>query len=241
MKRKLLVVLTVLIVPLSIPLPMAMAGPIEDKVAVCTGCHGPQGHSQVPENPILAAQHPGYLEAALQAYINGERDYGIMKTLAGRLTAEDIKAISAHFAAQPPARSQAKAPGDAVRGKARTAVCAACHGPDGNSVAPANPNLAGQHATYLSNALKAYKSGSRTHVIMTSMVAALSDQDIEDIAAYYAAQSIRPPSAGVHEPTRLALNTESPAHLQKEFRLFAQTATPQASAAKPTMSGGKSR
>ena len=189
MKHRHLVVLTVLSVPLSMLLPGAMAGAIEDKVAVCTGCHGPLGHSQVPENPILAAQHPGYLESSLQAYVSGERDYGIMKTLAGRLSAEDIKAISAYFAAQPPAQSQAKAPGDAARGKARTAVCAACHGLDGNSVAPANPNLAGQHATYLSNALKAYKSGSRSNAIMASMAAALSDQDIEDIAAYYAAQS----------------------------------------------------
>lgn len=230
-----------LVVPLSMPLPMALAGTIEDKVAVCTGCHGPQGHSQVPENPILAAQHPAYLESALQAYVSGERDYGIMKTLAGRLTAEDARAISAYFAAQPPARSQAKAPGDAARGEARTAVCATCHGPGGNSVIPANPNLAGQHATYLSNALMAYKSGRRSNPIMASMVAALSEQDIEDIAAYYAAQPIQPSSAGVDAPAGSTFDSGFPVQQPEAFRLFAGTATPQASAVRTTMPGGESR
>ncbi len=61
-----------------------------DKVAVCAGCHGPNGHSQVADNPILAAQHADYLVNALRAYISGERDYGIMKTLASRLAGGDI-------------------------------------------------------------------------------------------------------------------------------------------------------
>ena len=241
MKPKLLSVLAGLVVGLSFAPTMALAEPIEDKIALCTGCHGPQGHSRVPENPILAGQHPVYLESALQAYISGERDHGIMKTLAGRLAAEDIRALSAYFAAQPPARSQARARGDAARGEARTAVCATCHGPDGTSVIPANPNLAGQHATYLSNALKAYKSGSRSNPIMTSMVAALSEQDIEDIAAYYAAQSVQPPSAGAYEPIGPASGAENPARAQKAFRLLAGTATPQALAVKITVSGGESR
>jgi len=241
MKPKLLSALAGLVAWLSVPLPMALAEPIEDKIALCTGCHGPQGHSQVPENPILAGQHPVYLESALQAYISGERDYGIMKTLAGRLTAGDIRAISAYFAAQPPASSQARARGDATRGEARTAVCATCHGPDGNSVITANPNLAGQHATYLSNALKAYKSGSRSNSIMTSMVAALSEQDIEDIAAYYAAQPVQPPSAGAYESIGPSLVTENPTHAQKAFRSLAASATPQALAVKITLSGGELR
>jgi cytochrome c553 len=233
--------MTVFSIGLLAPLPMALAAGIEEKVALCTGCHGPQGHSQVPENPILAAQHPGYLASALQAYVSGERDYGIMKTLAGRLTAEETEAISAYFAAQPPFQTQATAPGDAARGEARTAVCASCHGADGISTIPTNPNLAGQHARYLSNALKDYKSGRRSNPIMTSMVAALSEQDIEDIAAYYAGQSVRPPSAGVHEPGGSPVDAENPPYSSRGLQFFAESAAPPAPALTPILSGGESR
>ena len=241
MKRQLLPGLILFVVQLSLPLPTAMAGSIEEKVALCTGCHGPQGHSQVPENPILAAQHAAYHTSALQGYLSGERDYAIMKTLAGRLTAEEISAISAYFAAQPPLRSQARAPGDAARGEARTVVCASCHGAEGNSVVPANPRLAGQHATYLANALRDYKSGRRTNPVMAAMVAALSEQDIEDIAAYYAAQPVQPSSAGAYDPVRPALETENPAPALAGSRYFAGVMTPEALAVKNTTAGGESR
>jgi len=168
--------------------PVAMADETRDKVAVCAGCHGPEGHSRVPENPILAAQHADYLVAALRAYVSGERDYGIMKTLAGRLSDSDMEEIAAYYAAQSPIRSQATASGNAARGEPRAAMCVACHGQGGNSAIPANPNLAGQHARYLRNALTAYKSGARSNPVMASMAAALGEQDIEDIAAYFAAQ-----------------------------------------------------
>jgi len=169
--------------------PGAIASDAEDKAAVCAGCHGPNGHSTVPDNPILAAQYADYLTAALQAYINGERDNRIMKTMAKRLSAEDMADIAAYYAAQPAKSSRAKAVGDAAAGKEKTAVCAGCHGPGGHGVSPMFPRLAGQHATYLSKALKAYRSGARSSsVMLRQMTAALGDQEIEDIAAYYAAQ-----------------------------------------------------
>jgi cytochrome c553 len=177
-------------------IPIAMALDAEDKVAVCAGCHGPRGHSVVPDNPILAAQYADYLSIALKAYISGERDNRIMKTMAGRLSAEDMADIVAYYAAQPPNKSQAEAAGDAAAGKSKTAVCAGCHGPGGHGVTPMFPRLAGQHATYLAKALKAYQSGARSSSIMlTQMTAALSDQDIADIAAYYASQPPLPQAA----------------------------------------------
>lgn len=78
--------------------------------------------------------------------------------------------------------------GDIDAGKAKAAMCAACHGPDGNSVNPQWPKLAGQHAEYLALAMKAYKSGERKNVIMAPMAAPLSDADIENLAAYFASQ-----------------------------------------------------
>lgn len=80
------------------------------------------------------------------------------------------------------------AAGNVANGKAKSAACAACHGPDGNSPLPLYPKLAGQHADYLQQALKAYKSGARKNEIMKGMAAPLSAQDIEDLAAFYASQ-----------------------------------------------------
>lgn len=78
---------------------------------------------------------------------------------------------------------------DAAAGKAKSAVCATCHGVDGISVAPIYPNLKGQKESYLLSSLKAYKSGQRQggmSAIMKPQVSYLSDSDMADLAAYYA-------------------------------------------------------
>lgn len=74
-------------------------------------------------------------------------------------------------------------------------VCAVCHGSDGNSPLSANPNLAGQHAQYLYKQLVEFKSGARANAIMAGMVANLSDDDMRNLAAYYAAQPAKESSA----------------------------------------------
>jgi cbb3-type cytochrome c oxidase subunit III len=81
----------------------------------------------------------------------------------------------------------AHADGNATLGKAKTAVCAGCHGAEGNGGAdPTWPKLAGQDATYLAKQLKDFKTGKRKDATMSGMVAALSDADLQNIAAYYA-------------------------------------------------------
>lgn len=82
----------------------------------------------------------------------------------------------------------AVADGDADAGKEKSVVCASCHGVTGESVMPDYPVLAGQHQDYLEHTLKAYRSGERDNPIMAAFVAALSDEDIADLAAYFAAQ-----------------------------------------------------
>ncbi|MEY4960752.1 MAG: hypothetical protein RL610_931 [Pseudomonadota bacterium] len=72
--------------------------------------------------------------------------------------------------------------------KKASETCAACHGADGNSPTPNFPKLAGQHADYLAKALNDYKSGARKNPIMGGLSAALSKQDVENLAAYYATQ-----------------------------------------------------
>ena len=76
--------------------------------------------------------------------------------------------------------------GDIEAGKAKSAVCAACHGADGNSTNPVWPSLAGQHANYSYKQLMDFKQGRRVNAQMTGMVAPLSETDMQDLAAYYA-------------------------------------------------------
>jgi len=78
--------------------------------------------------------------------------------------------------------------GDAAAGQAKTAVCGACHGPDGNSMAPNFPKLAGQGDKYLLKQLHEIKDGKRQVLEMTGLLTNLSDQDLADIAAYYSSQ-----------------------------------------------------
>jgi len=80
----------------------------------------------------------------------------------------------------------AYATGDAAAGAGKAAVCAACHGADGKAIQPAYPNLAGQHASYTAKQLTEYRDGDRVNVLMSGQAANLSDQDILDLAAYYA-------------------------------------------------------
>ncbi|NMH60609.1 c-type cytochrome [Alteromonas ponticola] len=93
----------------------------------------------------------------------------------------------------------AVAEGDATAGKEKSTTCAACHGPDGNSMIEANPKIAGQHENYLLKQLKEFKLAAKTggeegrnSAIMTAQVANLSEQDLEDLAAYFASQEATP-------------------------------------------------
>lgn len=77
--------------------------------------------------------------------------------------------------------------GDAAAGEKKATTCIACHGKDGISIADTYPNLVGQKEKYLISSLKAYKSGERNNPMMKPMVMALSDADIENLAAHFPA------------------------------------------------------
>lgn len=80
--------------------------------------------------------------------------------------------------------------GDPERGKKKAQSCAACHGADGNSSNPAWPKLAGQHPDYIVTQLKAFKSGARNNPQMSPMAEGLSEEDMQDLAAYYSSQKM---------------------------------------------------
>jgi len=82
--------------------------------------------------------------------------------------------------------------GDAAAGKAKAMVCAACHGMDGNSVNPDWPKLAGQHPEYAHKQLMDYKAKARNNALMAGQVAALSEQDMKNLAAHFASLTLKP-------------------------------------------------
>jgi len=81
------------------------------------------------------------------------------------------------------------AAGDADAGQAKSAICAACHGADGNSIVPNWPKIAGQHANYLERQLGLIKTGDRPVPEMAGIVMGLSDQDMANISAYFSSQT----------------------------------------------------
>lgn len=90
------------------------------------------------------------------------------------------------------ANAQALIDGSVEAGKAKSVTCAACHGPEGNSVNPTWPSLAGQNAKYIVQQLQAFKSGARKDPLMTAQAMTLTEEDMRDLAVYYASQTSAP-------------------------------------------------
>jgi cytochrome c553 len=108
----------------------------------------------------------------------------------GRITPVLVVLSFAFAASAAPAQQ-----GDPSAGQPKTATCGACHGVDGNSITAEWPSLAGQHETYLVRQLMAYRDHERPDVGMQQFAATLSEQDMLDIAAYYASQTLIPKGA----------------------------------------------
>lgn len=157
-----------------------------DTAAACARCHGEHGFSTTPGVPSLAGQQPVYLMISTQEYANGNRGHVEKEEMLAGLDDVDIEKMAIYFASQAPTRREPPSFGDPVAGEPLTAVCGSCHGARGISQNPMIPNLAGQEATYLVNAIKAYRSRERSH---EEMVADKSDSEIESIAAFYSVQA----------------------------------------------------
>jgi cytochrome c553 len=167
----------------------------KELAASCGKCHGADGNATTPGIPSLAGQQPHYLVVATQEYLNGVRKTDPMHALLRPLSKLDMESVALYFASQTPAQRVAPASGDPAAGEPLTAVCGGCHGSHGVSSDAATPNLAGQDARYLVNAIKAYPK-ARRHLSMESYVGDLSPADIENIAAFYAIQKSRPAEKG---------------------------------------------
>ena len=162
----------------------------KQRAAACDSCHGTDGISPNDSWPNLAGQNAAYLVRILTAYKSGDQTDAMMTPIAQELNDTDIQNLAAFYASLScKAATGGKPVGDAATGKTLAKNCAACHGETGNGSNPAWPKLATQKPAYLINVLKAFKAGLRKDPMMASVSRGLSDTDIANLAAYYAAQS----------------------------------------------------
>ncbi len=160
--------------------------------AACADCHGEDGNSTTPGIPSLAGQQPIYFVNAVRAYLDGRRDKPSMAMLRA-LDRIDLESLAFYYASQTPAVRKPAPFGDPAAGEPLTAGCGGCHGADGVSTDAATPTLAGQDPQYLVSAIKAYRDRSRHHEIMRDEN---TDEEIENIAAFYAAQGSKAAEGG---------------------------------------------
>lgn len=173
----------------------------KNKFHSCVGCHGIPGYTNAAPNyhvPTIGGQHAPYIVAALKSYASGNRPHGSMNGNATPMSEDDMQNLAAYITAFKGSPASVAVNGDAAAGKKNSNLetCAACHGSDGNSKDRNNPRLGGQYEDYLIKALKDYKTGARKNPVMQGIAQGLSDQDIGELAAYYASQKpvLRPVS-----------------------------------------------
>lgn len=178
--------------------PIALAGDAARGAVLgqtCAGCHGiPGAFNAQPAYlvPKLGGQNADYIEVALQGYRRGTRGHDTMQAQASSLSDQDIADVAAYFAAfegEPDRAKTGATPEQIEAGRTKAATCVACHGPEGVAAAPQWPNLAGQHESYLLQAITQYKNGKRVDMVMNPMVAALDEAAIEELAAFFSAQT----------------------------------------------------
>ena len=163
----------------------------------CTNCHGEDGNAKAPGTPSLAGQQPVYLVAAIHEYHRGDRALGTMQSMMSDSHRLDLENLALYFSVQKPVPREKPKRGDPAAGEALSTACGGCHGARGVSRDAQTPSLAGQDFDYLVKATKAYWT-IRKNWSMQRYVAGLSEKDVEDIVAFYAAQA---PKAAEPMPT----------------------------------------
>jgi cytochrome c553 len=160
------------------------------KAQLCVACHGPAGNSTNPDYPVLAGQGARYLYLELNDFKAGRRTDPRMSPIAATLSRDDMLALAGYFAAQKPTPIVFNPPPAMVAAgqkKAAEVLCTMCHlgGFIGQNEIP---RVAGQYDQYIIKQLKDFRDRRRTNDAgnMTSVTKGLSDQDIENLAAYIA-------------------------------------------------------
>ena len=183
---------------------IAAAGTSSGTVA-CSSCHGADGAGNAAAGfPALAGMDAGYLSAQLKQIRDGSRGSPVMQASLGPITDAEIAAVSGHYAALPPLAPAAAPDADTAGLGQKLAevgdwpgrdlpACTSCHGPGGRGVGAAFPAIAGQHASYISAQLQAWRAGERAtdpNNMMGSVADKLTQEEIEAVSAWFAAQPL---------------------------------------------------
>ena len=172
--------------------PAAAEGDVQRGEALaytCLGCHGIEGYRNAYPSyrvPKLAGQRAAYIENSLIAYRNGTRPHPTMQAQGGSLSDQDIADLAVWF--EGGQAVEVTITGDEPDYPESGQTCLACHGENGAQVQPTPPVLSGQWRSYLVHALEQYRAGVRTNNVMTAFAAALSDDDIAELALFYSAR-----------------------------------------------------
>jgi cytochrome c553 len=162
---------------------------------VCAACHGPDGNSPTPANPVLAGQHGAYIALQLASFKSGARPSPIMQGMAAGLSPEDMRNVGAYFESQKPAQRFARDKESVARAQQiwRAGIkslgvpaCAGCHGAAGHGIPAQYPRLAGQYPELSFGWLKAYAAGTRPHPVMGPVASKLSENDMKGLSDYVA-------------------------------------------------------
>ena len=173
------------------------------KIAMCVGCHGIAGYQasfpEVYKVPKISGQSEKYITSVLTAYKKGERKHPTMRGIATSLTDQDMADISAYYANHGKVEG-AVLPAKATEPNAKVApllakgACASCHGENyAKPIDPSYPKIAGQHADYLSVALKSYKvegntTWGRNNGVMGGLAQQFTPAELKELASYMASQ-----------------------------------------------------
>lgn len=153
----------------------------------CLGCHGVENYKNAYPKysvPKLGGQNAAYLEAALGEYASGNRWHPTMRGYANTLLPAERADIAAYFSSVAE-YGAAQDGGKDVSRPAKAELCVACHGQDGAGTLDEYPNIGGQHADYIRQALHDYRNGKRRNPVMAPFAQQLTDQDIEALAEYF--------------------------------------------------------
>jgi cytochrome c553 len=174
--------------------PADLAKAEEIVMGKCFICHGAEGESSSPVFPRLAGQHAAYTARQLADYKSGKRVSSAMRPMVEDLTPADFKALGAWFESRKTHLHKVEDPEIAQMGRfiftrgnpySGVAACQACHGPRGHGTETL-PRLAGQHAQYTENQLKAFNKRERTNdnAVMHTVASKLTELEIKAVAAY---------------------------------------------------------
>jgi cytochrome c553 len=173
----------------------AQAVPLEERLALCAGCHGTTGISQLPETPHLAGLQPRYFIQQMKDFKSGKRASALMSPILAAIDDSEFEALAAYFREQKPPAPGKGNPAMLAKGKdiyfegivaSAVPACSGCHNEDGTGT-NRYPRVAGQQVAYLIQQMLGYKTGSRDNDdrgVMRTVAQRMTETEIRAVAEY---------------------------------------------------------